>query len=77
MVDSRASAAPSECDVCDQPEAVHPSPGRRILSGAEVEELRRQVLIERFNLRAQEQTSGDGQPSVNGQPSSGDDAGGA
>ncbi len=43
------------CDVCDQPEASHENSGRRILSGGEIEAIRRQIIVERFALREAQQ----------------------
>lgn len=42
---TRPNPAISRCDVCDQGENVHASPGRRVASGGEIEALRRQMLI--------------------------------
>jgi hypothetical protein len=39
---------PSDCDVCAQPEAGHEKPGRRTMTGGEVEALRRQMLMELY-----------------------------
>jgi hypothetical protein len=46
-LDTRRSE-PSRCDVCAQPEADHEKPGRRTVTGAEVEELRRRMLMELY-----------------------------
>ena len=53
VLDSRRIES-SQCDVCDHLEASHESPGRRVLSGGEVEELRRRMLVERYELREEE-----------------------
>lgn len=39
---------PSRCDVCGQPEGDHEKPGRRTVTGAEVEALRRRMLMELY-----------------------------
>ena len=39
---------PPTCDVCGQPEADHQRPGRRTMTGGEVEALRRRMLMERY-----------------------------
>ena len=45
VLESRQDPQLSRCDVCDQSERAHPKPGRRTLSGGQIEELRRQMLI--------------------------------
>lgn len=54
------------CDVCDQAEQVHPQSGRRRISGAEMEELRKRLLM--MTYERQEETSrrkeGNGEPSA-------------
>jgi hypothetical protein len=39
---------PSRCDVCGQPEGDHEKLGRRTVTGAEVEALRRRMLMELY-----------------------------
>jgi len=55
-----------ECDVCDHLEASHKNAGRRTMSGGEIEELRRRILVERHDLREQERqrskSDGNGTP---------------
>jgi hypothetical protein len=48
VLDTRKSETWSRCDVCDRPEAAHGNPGRRILSGGEIEALRRRMIVEIF-----------------------------
>ena len=50
----------AQCDVCDQLEAEHENLGRRILSGAEIEALRRRMLVERYDMREGERQPNDG-----------------
>ncbi len=61
VLDWRPSGGPSQCDVCDQPEAAHGQPGRRTLSGGEIEELRRRMIVERHDRREAEQREAGGQ----------------
>ncbi|MBV9438426.1 MAG: hypothetical protein JOZ24_00390 [Candidatus Eremiobacteraeota bacterium] len=42
---------PLTCDVCDHPQSAHAQPGRRIVSGGEMEELRRSKLVELYESR--------------------------
>lgn len=49
VLNTRKGGRP-ECDVCDQLEEAHQNPGRRMMSGAEIEELRRRIIVERFEL---------------------------
>ena len=48
VLDWRESDRLARCDVCDQVEEDHDSPGRRRLSGAQIEELRRQMLMRTY-----------------------------
>lgn len=43
-----------QCDVCDHIQAEHAGSGTRVLTGGEIEELRRQILIKRYERREQE-----------------------
>ena len=64
----------TQCEVCDHPESAHENPGRRALSGAEIEEQRRRIIVERFERSQQdrdhEPSEGPAFPamSVNGDP---------
>ncbi|MBV8602003.1 MAG: hypothetical protein JO359_10615 [Candidatus Eremiobacteraeota bacterium] len=49
ILESRQTDRLSRCDVCEHAEEDHESSGRRVLSGGEVEALRRQMLIEKFD----------------------------
>ncbi len=49
VLEPRTSATPSRCDVCDHTEGAHENPGRRTLSGGEIEEIRRRMLMENFD----------------------------
>lgn len=57
VLDSRGHV-PLQCDVCDQREGAHEAEGRRVLSGGEIEELRRRMLIERYSMRAASEDAG-------------------
>jgi hypothetical protein len=58
VLDTRKSETWPQCDVCDRPEAAHGNPGRRILSGGEIEALRRRLIVEMFDkLEAEHQSS--------------------
>lgn len=46
---SRGDENVSQCDVCDEFEVAHPEGGRRTLSGGEVEELRRRLIVEAYD----------------------------
>jgi hypothetical protein len=61
VLDSR-QVARAQCDVCDQLESDHASPGQRTLSGGEIEELRRRMLVEFYEQREEKQRrqGGDG-----------------
>jgi hypothetical protein len=64
VLESRESETWSLCDVCDRPEAAHGNPGRRTLSGGEIEELRRRMIVEIYEkLEAERQsTDNNGHP---------------
>ena len=51
VLQSRTGASAPTCDVCDMLESVHENPGRRVLSGGEVEELRRQMIVQVYDLQ--------------------------
>jgi hypothetical protein len=53
ILDWRKSEKLARCDVCDQLEEAHEQPGRRRLSGAQVEEARRNLLIADFERQEQ------------------------
>jgi hypothetical protein len=59
VLESRGSTSLSRCDVCDHSEAAHENPGHRTLSGGEIEELRRRMLIENFESREAESQGAD------------------
>lgn len=44
-----------QCEVCDHIAAEHGSSAIRVLTGGEIEVLRKRILIERFERRQQEQ----------------------
>jgi hypothetical protein len=58
VLDSRQGEV-SRCDVCEQLETAHASLGRRILSGGEIEELRRRMLVELYEKREAEDRRSD------------------
>jgi hypothetical protein len=67
LLESRRSQNLLRCDVCDHIADAHPDAGRRILTGAEVEELRRRRLIARFeNMREERKAQEQAVPSANG-----------
>jgi hypothetical protein len=39
----------AQCDVCDRPQSAHQNPGRRTLSGGEIEALRRRMIVELYD----------------------------
>lgn len=45
ILDSREGDRLARCDVCDRVEEDHESRGRRRLTGGQIEELRRQMLM--------------------------------
>jgi hypothetical protein len=49
ILDWRKSERLARCDVCDQLEEAHGQPGHRRLSGAQVEEARRKLLMAEFD----------------------------
>lgn len=53
VLDSRTEEAP-QCEVCDHIRAEHARSAIRVLSGGEIEGLRRGILIERFERRQSE-----------------------
>jgi len=59
VLESRQSENPAPCEVCDHPEVAHENAGRRTLSGGEIEELRRRIIIERFEQRQEEHGGND------------------
>lgn len=60
VLQSRPSERLTRCDVCEQTEDAHPNPGRRTLSGGEVEALRRQLLMTKFDRLEQGHARGAG-----------------
>jgi hypothetical protein len=46
VLEWRKSGTRFQCDVCDRPEAAHQNPGRRTLSGGEIETIRRRMIVE-------------------------------
>jgi hypothetical protein len=65
---SRENQDISRCDVCDQGQSAHSTPGRRVVSGGEMESLRKQMLIaihERREAANPSQPSGNGTAHVN------------
>lgn len=61
VLESRKSQTVPQCDVCDQVEAAHENLGRRILSGGEIEALRRRMIVETYEKREEERRGNDGQ----------------
>jgi hypothetical protein len=57
VLDIRRPEASSRCDVCDHVESAHQTPGRRVLSGGEIEALRRRLIIERYAARERDESS--------------------
>jgi hypothetical protein len=71
VLESRQAHTLLRCDVCDHQEDVHPGSGRRVLSGGEVEELRRRRLIATFERTQEERRRIEPDvPSPNGNPPS-------
>jgi hypothetical protein len=66
ILDWRESDRLLRCDVCDQAEGSHPQSGRRRLSGAEIEELRKQILMSTFEKQEEgrRRKEGNGEPSA-------------
>jgi hypothetical protein len=54
ILEWRKGATWPQCDVCDRPEAEHENPGRRTLSGGEIEAIRRRMIIAIFDEREEE-----------------------
>ena len=50
----------TQCEVCDHPESAHQSAGRRALSGGEIEELRRRIIVQRFEQLQEDREEGEG-----------------
>jgi len=57
VLDWRKSQTRLQCDVCDRPEAEHQTPGRRTLSGAEIEDRRRRMLVAMYEKLEEERRS--------------------
>jgi hypothetical protein len=64
ILDWRESDRLLRCDVCDQAEEAHPQSGRRRLSGGEIEELRKQLLMSTFAKQEEDRRRKEG----NGEP---------
>jgi len=60
VLESRKGEKLSQCDVCDHPEAAHEKPGRRILSGGEIEALRRRMIVETHDKLEEHRQRSDG-----------------
>ena len=54
ILQSRPYERTVRCDVCDHVEEDHEGSGRRVLSGADVEALRRKFLIEKFDRQEED-----------------------
>jgi len=69
VLDMRKDRRP-QCDVCDQLEEDHQNPGRRTMSGAEIEALRRSMIVEIYEkLEAEHQNNGSDGRSDDREPS--------
>ncbi|MGH7714637.1 MAG: hypothetical protein ACREML_01455 [Vulcanimicrobiaceae bacterium] len=67
LLESRRNQNLLRCDVCDHIEDAHANAGRRVLKGEEVEELRRLMLVARFEKMQEERRRKDPPvPSENG-----------
>ncbi len=67
LLESRRSQNLLRCDVCDHIADAHADAGRRVLTGEEVEEMRRRRLIARFEKMKEERRALDPPvPSENG-----------
>lgn len=55
VLESGQSENVPQCPVCDHIRADHAGTGIRVLTGGEIEALRRRILIERFERRQEEQ----------------------
>lgn len=77
VLESRQTGNPSPCEVCDHPEVAHANAGRRTLSGGQIEELRRRIIVERFEKLQDERGRDEGMVlpamSTNGDPQVHDD----
>lgn len=62
ILSSRETDRLSRCDVCDLAEDAHPTRGRRKLTGGEIEEIRRRLLIATYDKleEAQRKKEGNG-----------------
>jgi hypothetical protein len=60
ILDWRPGDDLEKCDVCDHLEGAHESPGRRRLSGGEIEALRRRLIEEMFERQQAEGRPGEG-----------------
>jgi hypothetical protein len=54
VLESSKSPDVSQCEVCDHIQAEHAGTGIRVLTGGEIEALRRRILIERYERRQRE-----------------------
>jgi hypothetical protein len=54
VLESRKNEQSSQCEVCDHIAAEHEKAGTRVLTGGEIEALRKRILIERYERRQQE-----------------------
>ncbi len=54
VLETRINEPVLECEVCDHIAAEHERAGTRVLTGGEIEALRKQILIERYERRQQE-----------------------
>jgi len=54
VLESRQGENVSQCEVCDHIAASHAGTEIRVLTGGEIEALRRKILIERFEHRQKE-----------------------
>ncbi len=54
VLETRRNEPVPECEVCDHIAAEHEHAGTRVLSGGEIEALRKRILIERYERRQQE-----------------------
>jgi len=71
IVESRQTQNILRCDVCEHVEDVHKTAGRRVLTGGEIEELRRQRLIAGFEKMQEERKRDEPPvPSANGNKAS-------
>jgi len=60
VLESRSSEPLSQCEVCDHPEAAHDTPGRRIVSGGDIEALRRRMIEETHDKLEERRQRSDG-----------------